>query len=146
MPPSADCLPVFFVTEAGDEVALAHAGWRGLAAGILESTLERFQTDPHLIRVWLGPAISQPAYEVGDDVRDVFLHHDLQDSDYFQANSNGRWQCDLFGLARSRLRAAGIQRISGGDLCTYRDPRFFSFRRQPVTGRLLSLIWIDPAQ
>ena len=143
---AADCLPVFFATEAGDEVALAHAGWRGLAAGVLEATLEKFQSEPHLVKVWLGPAISQSAYEVGDDVRDVFLQHSQLNSAYFQANANNRWQCDLFGLARSRLHDAGIQHISGGKHCTYLDHRFFSFRRQPETGRLLSLIWIDPAQ
>lgn len=143
---TADCLPVFFTTEAGNEVALAHAGWRGLAAGVLEATLEKFQSETHLIKVWFGPAISQSAYEVGDDVRDVFLQSSQRNSTYFQPNSNNRWQCDLFGLARARLRDAGLQHISGGKLCTYQDPRFFSFRRQSVTGRLLSLIWIDPAQ
>lgn len=143
---TADCLPVFFAGEDGKEVALAHAGWRGLAAGVLEATLEKLQSEPHFIKVWLGPAISQAAYEVGDDVRDVFLQHSQGNAAFFQANTNHRWQCDLFGLARARLHDAGIQHISGGDHCTYRDHRFFSFRRQPVTGRLLSLIWIDPAQ
>ncbi len=143
---TADCLPVFFAAQDGTEVALAHAGWRGLAAGVLEATLEKFTVAPHIIKVWLGPAISQSAFEVGEDVRDVFLEHSSTNSVYFQPNDNGRWQCDLYGLARARLHAAGVQQVTGGQFCTYQEPRFFSFRRQSVTGRLLSMIWIDPAQ
>ncbi|RLT88192.1 MULTISPECIES: peptidoglycan editing factor PgeF [unclassified Ketobacter] len=143
---TADCLPVFFAAADGSEVALAHAGWRGLAAGVLEAALAKFGTDPYLIKVWLGPAISQPAFEVGDDVRDVFLKQSTDYSGFFQANERGRWQGDLYGLARVRLNKWGVQHITGGGFCTYTDPRFFSFRRQPVTGRLLSMIWIDPAQ
>lgn len=143
---TADCLPLFFAASNGSEVALAHAGWRGLAAGVLEATLESFTIAPDNIQVWLGPAISQPAFEVGDEVRDAFLEQNPAATTCFQVNDRKRWQCDLFGLARLRLAAAGVTRISGGQYCTYSDPRFFSYRRQPVTGRLLSMIWIDPAQ
>ncbi|RLU00889.1 peptidoglycan editing factor PgeF [Ketobacter sp.] len=143
---TADCLPAFFASAAGDEVALAHAGWRGLADGVLEATLQTFQADPAEILVWLGPAISQPNYEVGDDVRDAFLQQAPHLSTCFERNPRQRWQCDLVSLARARLQEAGVRHISGGRHCTFGDPRFFSFRRQPVTGRLLSLIWIDPAQ
>lgn len=143
---TADCLPVFFAAEDGSEVALAHAGWRGLAAGILESTLERFSSSPHTIKVWLGPAIGQSAFEVGADVREAFLSQAADQDACFQINDRGRWQCDLYELARKRLASAGIVHISGGEYCTFSDRRFFSFRRQPVTGRMLSMIWIDPAQ
>lgn len=143
---TADCLPVFFAAEDGSEVALAHAGWRGLAAGVLEATLEHFTSSPHLTRVWLGPAIGPSDFEVGDEVREAFLQEDAQSDSCFQPNERGRWQADLYGLARRRLALAGIIHISGGEHCTFNDQRFFSFRREPVTGRLLSMIWIDPAQ
>lgn len=143
---TADCLPVFFAAKDGVEVALAHAGWRGLAAGVMEATLEKFSCDPSAVVVWLGPAISQPAFEVGHEVRDCFLEQSAANREFFSPNERGRWQGDLYGLARARLLLAGVKQITGGGLCTYRDPRFFSFRQQPVTGRLLSMIWIDPAQ
>jgi len=143
---TADCLPVFFAAEDGSEVALAHAGWRGLAAGVLEATLEHFTISPHLIQVWLGPAIGPSAFEVGEEVRAAFLDEDAQSEACFQPNERGRWQADLYGLARRRLARAGVLHVSGGEHCTYTDQRFFSFRREPVTGRLLSMIWIDPAQ
>jgi len=147
---TADCLPVFFAARDGSCVGLAHAGWRGLAAGVLEATLTQLQTQYDMpvpdIHVWLGPAISQPAFEVGNEVRQVFLDWSAVTASCFVANANQRWQCDLFQLARLRLNAAGVTHITGGQYCTYSDPRFFSYRRQAVTGRLLSLIWIDPAQ
>lgn len=143
---TADCLPVFFAANDGAEVALAHAGWRGLAAGVLEATLAKFACKPHQISVWLGPAIAQSAFEVGAEVREAFLSDSPDQAYCFQSNVRGRWQCDLYELARNRLVRSGINRVGGGEYCTYSDTRFFSFRRQPVTGRMLSLIWIDPAQ
>lgn len=147
---TADCLPVFFASNDGSEVALAHAGWRGLADGILQATLNAMATDSANVVAWLGPAISQPNFEVGDDVRRAFTSksnslNSTADA-CFVANKRGRWQCDLYGLARSILAQAGVAHVSGGECCTYSDPRFFSYRRDKVAGRLLSLIWIDPAQ
>ncbi|MAR89483.1 MAG: hypothetical protein CML06_01190 [Pseudomonadales bacterium] len=143
---TADCLPVFFAACDASVVALAHAGWRGLAAGVLEATVKALAVSPRQLRVWLGPAISQPAFEVGDEVRQAFVSQDAAAQAEFQPNARGRWQADLYGLARRRLHRAGVTHISGGDYCTFYEPRFFSYRRQPRCGRLLSLIWIDPAQ
>lgn len=140
---TADCLPVFFTTANANVVALAHAGWRGLVAGVLEQTVARLGAEPAQVRVWLGPAIGPDAFEVGNDVREAFtaIHPDA--AACFRPNANGRWQADLYALARLRLGKIGVHHIAGGDFCTFTDPRFFSFRRQPVTGRLLSLIWLD---
>lgn len=142
---TADCLPAFFTTANADAVALTHAGWRGLAAGVLEATAEKLGSEPAEIRVWLGPAIGQDAFEVGDDVRDAFVGDLPVAAACFRLNSNERWQCDLYGLARLRLQRIGITAVTGGNFCTFHDNRFFSYRRQAVTGRLLSLIWLEPA-
>lgn len=141
---TADCLPVFFTNMNADTVALAHAGWRGLAAGILEKTVQALQAPPESIRVWLGPAIGPDAFEVGEDVRDAFVAGHPSAAEFFTINPNERWQCDLYGLARLRLRQIGVTAVSGGHFCTFQDPRFFSFRRQSVTGRMLSMIWLEP--
>ena len=141
---TADCLPAFFTTLQGDCVALAHAGWRGLAAGVLEQTVARMETSPDQIQVWLGPAIGPDAFEVGGEVRSAFTAIHPEASACFRPNDQGRWQADLYGLARLHLGKAGVHHISGGEFCTFNDPRFFSFRREPVTGRLLSLIWLAP--
>ncbi len=140
---SADCLPVLFADRRGRAVAAAHAGWRGLAAGVLEATLARFQ-DPARVSVWLGPAIGPRAFQVGDEVRQAFMASDPAAAAAFEADVGGRWRADIYRLARQRLAAAGVTRISGGGSCTYsqRD-RFFSYRRDGITGRMASLIWID---
>lgn len=143
---TADCLPAFFTTTAADNVALAHAGWRGLATGVLEQTVEKLAADPAHVRVWLGPAIGPDAFEVGDEVRAAFMALHPEAGQHFRLNANERWQCDLYGLAKLRLRSVGVECVSGGDYCTFNDPRFFSYRRQAVTGRMLSMIWFDPAQ
>lgn len=140
---TADCLPVFFTTENADAVALAHAGWRGLAHGILEQTVAKLAVHPDELRVWLGPAIGPDAFEVGDEVRAAFMATHPEAEACFHINANERWQADLYALARVRLGTLGIDNVSGGGLCTYSEPRFFSFRRQSVTGRMLSLIWLD---
>lgn len=142
---TADCLPVYFTTASADRVALAHAGWRGLAAGILEQTAQRLKAPPESVRVWLGPAIGPGAFEVGEDVLSAFTRGNPAAEKCFRINSNERWQCDLYGLARLRLQQIGISAVSGGEFCTFHDPQFFSFRRQSVTGRMLSLIWLEPA-
>ena len=141
----ADCLPVLFSTDDGSEIAAAHAGWRGLAGGVLERTINAFEAPPGSINAWLGPAISQAAFEVGRDVREAFLAGDAGDEDCFRPNAAGRWQADLYGLARRRLAASGVARVSGGGFCTYRDPeRFFSFRRDGQCGRLACFVVRHP--
>lgn len=143
---TADCLPVFFAAKNGTEVALAHAGWRGLAAGVLQATLAQLNTAPRDLSVWIGPAISAAHFEVGEDVLRAFDNNVSDTKRYFSPNERGRWQCDLAGIAHSLLQECGVQSISGGNLCSYTDERFFSYRRNNRTGRTLSLIWIDPAQ
>lgn len=139
---TADCLPVLLVSVTGQELAAAHAGWRGLCDGILENTVRQFQTPPSNILAWLGPAISQKNFEVGDEVRQKFVGHDAQAARLFSRNDNDRWQADLYGLARQRLMQAGIQQIYGGDYCTYDDSgRFFSYRRDGPCGRMASFVF-----
>lgn len=138
----ADCLPVLICSDDGREVAAAHAGWRGLAAGVLEYTVAAFDADPGQLFAWLGPAISQEAFEVGDEVREVFVESNPEATASFEKNGRGRWQADLFGLARQRLEVAGVGHISGGGLCTYTDSgRFFSYRRDGQCGRLAAFIY-----
>lgn len=139
---TADCLPVLFVSSAGDELAAAHAGWRGLCNGVLENTLQAFRTPAADILSWLGPAISQRNFEVGDDVRQAFIGQNDQAANHFSPNERGRWQADLYALARQRLNAAGVERIYGGDACTYDDSqRFFSYRRDGQCGRMASFVF-----
>ncbi len=138
---TADCLPVLFCSRDGRRFAAAHAGWRGLAAGVLENTVRALQVPVDELLAWMGPAISQPAFEVGDEVREAFVSHDAEAAACFLQNERGRWQADLFGLARQRLAAAGVTDIHGGGLCTYADrDRFYSYRRNPDRGRLFSFI------
>ncbi|MGK0674148.1 MAG: peptidoglycan editing factor PgeF [Halothiobacillaceae bacterium] len=141
---SADCLPVFFASADGREIGVAHAGWRGLAAGVLEALLDRFSTPPGAIRAWLGPAIGPSAFEVGGEVREAFLAHASEAAAAFVPTRPGYWRADLYLLARQRLAARGIHAVGGGALCTASDPaRFYSHRRDGVTGRMASLIWRD---
>ena len=139
---TADCLPVLICTKACDEIAAAHCGWRGLAAGILANTVAAMQAPPAELIAWLGPAISQAAYEVGDDVREAFVAADETAAACFKANDRGRWQADLYGLARLKLAAAGVTRTYGGGFCTFTDSdRFFSYRRDGSAGRMVSYIY-----
>ncbi|MEM8817250.1 MAG: peptidoglycan editing factor PgeF [Pseudomonadota bacterium] len=141
---TADCLPVLFAARDGSAVAAAHAGWRGLAAGVLEATLARLSLPADSVLAWLGPAISQAAFEVGDEVREAFVAADGAAAGAFLRNDAGRWQADLYALARLRLEAAGLTAVYGGGLCTHSDAdRFFSYRRLPRCGRIASLIAID---
>ncbi len=141
---TADCLPVLFCADDGSEVAAAHAGWRGLAAGVLEATLASMRTPPPRVLAWLGPAAGPRAYEVGDEVRDGFIAVDPAAADAFVATRPGHWACDLYRLARQRLARVGITRVFGGDRCTISEPaRFFSHRRDGRSGRMASLIWRD---
>lgn len=142
----ADCLPVLFTTHDGSAVAAAHAGWRGLAAGVLESTIRALAVPPRELTAWLGPGIGPRAFEVGEDVRDAFLSQDVQAKAAFRPRTAGKWLCDLVLLARQRLQALGMTDLHGGNVCTYSDPeRFFSHRRDGVTGRMAALIWIAPS-
>jgi len=142
---SADCLPVLFCAADGAEVAAAHAGWRGLAAGVLEATLAAMRTPPAGLHAWLGPAAGAGAYEVGADVRDALLGGDPNAAGAFTPTRPGHWLCDLPRLARRRLHAAGLDSVHGGQFCTISDPRrFFSHRRDGTGGRMASLIWIAP--
>ena len=137
----ADCMPVLFAARDGCAVAAAHAGWRGLAAGVLEATLARLAVAPSGVIAWLGPAIGAAHFEVGGEVRAAFLAHDAAAAAAFTANTRGRWQCDLNALARRRLSAAGLTAVFGGGWCTYSDPlRFFSYRRAGRCGRMAALI------
>ncbi len=139
---TADCLPVIFAADDGAELAVAHAGWRGLASGVLEATVRAMSTDPANSLAWLGPAISQTAFEVGGEVRDQFLAHDPDAAGCFKENERGRWQADLYGLARMRLRRTGIEQVSGGEYCTFSEPeRFFSYRRDGTCGRMASFVF-----
>jgi len=144
---TADCLPVFFCTRQGDKVAVAHAGWRGLADGVLEATFEKLQAAPDDVLVWLGPAIGPQQFEVGDEVRETFMAFSQACAAAFipRLENPGFWLADIYHLARIRLGLLGIDAVSGGDFCTYSDSqRFFSYRRDGVTGRMASLIWIEP--
>ncbi|SHH92856.1 peptidoglycan editing factor PgeF [Ferrimonas marina] len=141
---TADCLPVLLCSQAGDEVAAAHAGWRGLQAGVLERSVERFRAAPPSLMAWLGPAIGPTAFEVGPEVREAFLAEDAKADSAFQPHGD-RFLADLYQLARQRLQRLGVTAIYGGDLCTWSDPsRFYSYRRQSRTGRQASLIGIRP--
>jgi len=141
---TADCLPVLLCDRAGSRVAAAHCGWRGLVAGVLEATVAAFGTPPEELLAWLGPAIGPGAFEVGDEVRRAFLARDAESRIAFAPNARGRWQADLYGLARLALARTGVKDVSGGGWCCHDDPqRFFSYRRDGVTGRMATLIWLE---
>jgi hypothetical protein len=139
---TADCLPVVFASDDGNEIAAAHAGWRGLCAGILEATVAALSTSPSGLMAWFGPAISQPAFEVGSEVRDGFLARDPEAAGSFRENGRGRWQADLYGLAALWLKKAGVTRIYGGGRCTFAEPgAFFSYRRDGQCGRMATFVF-----
>lgn len=141
---TADCLPVLFCDRAGTRVAVAHAGWRGLAAGVLETTLQRLSLPPQDILVWLGPAIGPQAFEVGADVRDAFIKPLPQAEEAFTPTRPQHWLANLYLLARQRLAQQGVTAVYGGEFCTFQETdRFFSHRRDKVTGRMASLIWLE---
>lgn len=139
---TADCLPALFCNRAGTRVAAAHAGWRGLVAGVLEETVAALG-EPGQLLVWLGPAIGPSAFEVGPEVREAFLACQAEAEAAFVPSANaGRWLADLYSLARLRLQAAGVSAIHGGGFCTVSDERFYSYRKSGVTGRFASLVWL----
>lgn len=139
---SADCLPVLFTDQAGTCVAAAHAGWRSLVGGVLENTVTSMQVAPEQIMVWLGPAIGAQVFEVGPEVRKAFLkQHPVAEQAFVPSSNPGRWLADIYQLARIRLAACGVHAVYGGGWCTVTDPRFYSYRAEPVTGRFASLVW-----
>lgn len=141
---TADCLPVLFCDDSGSQVAAAHAGWRGLAGGVLEHTLRCFSRPASAIMAWLGPAIGPAAFEVGDEVRETFLRQQAAAEAAFVPHGKGKWLADIYRLASLRLQAEGLTRIFGGDFCTCTESeRFFSYRRDGRTGRMASLIWLE---
>ena len=145
---TADCLSVFFCDDEGQEIAVAHAGWRGLAGGVLQNTLAQFDADPARILAWIGPAIGPCHFEVGADVRDAILDMDITEIDFEESilfqegDAPGKWMADLFAIAKIVLAAQGVKQIYGEPLCTWCEfDRFYSYRRDGETGRFASIIW-----
>jgi polyphenol oxidase len=144
---TADCLPMLLAAQSGGVVAAAHAGWRGLAGGVIEATVRAMGQPPDRLMVWLGPAIGPEHFEVGTEVREAMLKQDPGAEGAFTLNARGRFMADLGALARRRLEALGVDRIYGGGRCTHADAeRYFSHRRDGVTGRQVTLIWSEPAK
>ena len=144
---TADCLPVLITSTFGDEVAVAHAGWRGLAAGILKNTIKQFSAAANNLVVQFGPAISQKNYEVDKDLLEQFLELDHRYQRYFWPNESGKYLADLYGIATHQLEQLNVKQIYGGNYCTYEHSHyFFSHRRAQPTGRMAAMIWLDDRQ
>ena len=140
---AADCMPVLLAHDAGEVVGIAHAGWRGLAAGVIEAALAAMGVPAARILAWLGPAIGPTAYEVGEEVRAAILDSDARAATAFSRTRPGHWRLDLYAVARQRLAAGGVTRVSGGGLCTLSDPaRFFSHRRDRANERMAAAVWL----
>ena len=140
---TADCLPALFCDRAGTRVAAAHAGWRGLAGGVLEATLDALALPAREVLVWLGPAIGPQAFEVGAEVREAFLASHAEAARAFTPSVNaGKFMAEIYQLARIRLAARDVTAVYGGGFCTVSDTRFYSYRRAARTGRFASLIWL----
>ena len=143
---TADCLPVVLSSRDGERLGIAHAGWRGLHAGVIEATVGALGVPGTELLAWLGPAIGPGAFEVGEEVRAAFTADDPGAAQAFVANARGRWQADLYALARRRLRALGVDSLSGGTACTFTEQdRYFSYRRDPKGGRMATLLWREAA-
>jgi hypothetical protein len=141
---TADCMPLFLCDDAGTRVAVAHAGWRGMAAGVIENAVSALRTEPAKVMAWMGPAIGPTAFEVGPEVREAFIAASPAAADAFAAHRPGKFMADLYALARLRLLAAGVSRVHGGGFCTYREAdRFFSYRREKKSGRMGAFIWME---
>lgn len=141
---TADCLPVLLAGDAGDRVGAAHAGWRGLAAGVIEATVAAMALAPHRVIAWLGPAIGPSSFEIGAEVRESLLRLDPGAGGAFVLNPRGRFHADLYALARRRLARLGVERVCGGGACTYTEgDKYFSHRRDGLTGRQATLIWLQ---
>jgi polyphenol oxidase len=141
---AADCMPVLLAEERGEVVGIAHAGWRGLCAGVVEATCAAMSVPPSRILAWLGPAIGPDAYEVGEEVHSAFLGRDSRAEAAFRPTRPGHWHLDLYAIARQRLAALGVERVFGGGFCTASEPaRFFSYRRDKASERMAAAIWIQ---
>jgi len=141
---TADCLPILVCNRAGSEVAAIHAGWRGLQTGVIEATIAALHSPAEQLLAWIGPGISQPSFEVGDEVYDAFIDRVANARSCFSANRPGHWLCDLAGLAESVLRTMGLTEVARAPFCSHADAAlFYSYRREAVTGRMASLIWIN---
>jgi YfiH family protein len=141
---TADCLPVLLSDTAGECVAAIHAGWRGLVAGVVEQAARATGRSGDALLAWLGPAIGPSAFQVGEEVRDSFMAHDQAAAGAFRQGTDGRWVADLYQLARQRLADCGVTAVYGGEYCSFTDPeRFYSYRRDGVTGRMATLIWLE---
>ena len=142
---TADCMPLFLCDEAGEHVAVVHAGWRGMAAGVIESTVRVIGAAPSQLMAWMGPTIGPSAFEVGPEVREAFVAHDPDAREAFRSHKSGKFMADLYALARQRLGGVGVRSVSGGGFCTFTDTaRFFSYRRAKASGRMGAFIWLEP--
>lgn len=142
---TADCMPLLLADRAGSCVAAVHAGWRGMAAGVIERTIEALAVAPRELLAWMGPTIGPDAFEVGPEVREAFVAADARAAEAFVPGKPGKYMADLYRLARLRLERAGVHEVTGGGFCTYHQPqRFFSYRRAPKSGRMGTFIWIEP--
>ena len=143
---TADCMPLFLADESGERVAVTHAGWRGMAAGVIERTVEAMGSQPSRVVAWMGPTIGPAAFEVGPEVREAFMADDPDAGGAFRSHKPGKFMADLYSLARRRLAGAGVTRVHGGGFCTYTETqRFFSYRRAQKSGRMGAFIWIETA-
>ena len=141
---AADCMPVLLADVDGTVVAAAHAGWRGLCAGVIEATVAEMRVPGNALVAWLGPAIGPAHYEVGEEVREAFVVRDARAADAFRRRRPGHWLLDLYAVGRQRLAALGVARVHGGDFCTYSDPaRFPSWRRDRSGERFAAFVWLE---
>ncbi|WP_333840733.1 peptidoglycan editing factor PgeF [Pelomicrobium sp.] len=139
----ADCLPVLLCDRDATVVGIAHAGWRGLARGVLERTVQAMEADPAHLLAWLGPCIGPDSFEVGEEVRQAFLDHETRAAFAFLPRDNGKWLANLPLLARQRLHSCGVRAVYAEEACTFSQPqRFYSYRRDQVTGRMAALVWL----
>lgn len=141
---AADCMPILFADERGEAVGLAHAGWRGLSAGVIEATVAAMKVPSVRLLAWLGPAIGPDAYEIGEEVREAFLQRDAKAASAFLPTRPGHWRLDLYAVARQRLAALGVANVSGGGFCTATDvARFYSYRRNKAVERMAAAVWLS---
>jgi YfiH family protein len=141
---AADCMPLLLADDAGSVVGAAHAGWRGLAAGVVEATIDAMRAPGQTLIAWLGPAIGPEVYEVGEEVRGAFIARDARAATAFTPSRPGHWRLDLYAVARQRLAARGVTRVYGGDFCTYSEPaRFPSYRRDGTRERIAAFVWLE---
>ena len=141
---TADCLPILLCNRSGTEVATIHAGWRGMVDGVIEATVNEMNSPPDQLLAWIGPGISQQCFEVGNEVRELFVARNTGDESHFVASRSEHWLCDLYGLATDTMSRLEVAEINRSEYCSFSDDSdYFSYRRNAVTGRMASMIWID---